>query len=330
VGLVLTDRLAQPVRWQEGATNEPEETAMVVTIEGAVVVGVDVLRGSDPAIQVAAQEAARAGRRLLLLNALSTPSVGFPFDEWLTEARLILESSADALRQAHADLTVETKIVSGPPGPALVRVSKVAALLVVGTRGGGGFSGLLFGSVARHVVTRAVCPVVVVPVRATTPATAIGAGPVMVGVDGSADSAAAVDFAFAEASGWGRPLVLANVWASARLSGLSKERTWSEDASQWQKQLEADADRLVSEAAAGHSDRYPGVTVERLTVHGLNIARTLLDAADRADAALLVVGGRGHGGPAQLLVGSVTEQVAHHADRPVAIVRSTGATEQSA
>jgi nucleotide-binding universal stress UspA family protein len=329
VGLVLTDRLGDSARRNE-AEQEMEEAAMAVTIDGAVVVGVDVIRGSDPAIQLAAQKAAQAGRRLLLLHVLSTPSFGFPFDEWLTEARLSLESSADALRQAHPGLTVETKVVDGPPGPALVRVSKVAALLVVGTRGGGGFTGLLFGSVARHVATHAVCPVVVVPVWAAAPAQPIGAGPVMVGVDGSADSAAAVDFGYAEAAARGRPLVLANVWALPDLSGLSKERTWSEDASQWQKQMEEDADRLVSEAAAGRSDSYPGVTVERLTVHGLNIARTLLDAADRADADLLVVGARGHAGLAQLVVGSVTEQVAHHADRPVAIVRSADATADSA
>ena len=53
---------------------------MTVETEGAVVVGVDVVRGSDAAIEVGAQEAARSGRRLVLIHVLSTPPAGFPFD----------------------------------------------------------------------------------------------------------------------------------------------------------------------------------------------------------------------------------------------------------
>lgn len=81
----------------------------------------------------------------------------------------------------------------GTPGPELVSLSRAAEMLVVGSRGLGGVAGLLLGSVSAHVAAHALCPVLVVPQveQASRPCSAT----VVVGVDGSAGSLAALRFA---------------------------------------------------------------------------------------------------------------------------------------
>lgn len=95
------------------------------------------------------------------------------------------------------DVPVITRIESGDPAPKLVSAARNADLLVVGARGHGGISGLLLGSVSLHCAQRATCPVTVVP--AYVPDAEPGA-PVVVGVDGSPASKAALHVAAQEAT----------------------------------------------------------------------------------------------------------------------------------
>lgn len=140
---------------------------------------------------------------------------------------------------------------------------------------------------------------------------------VIVGIDGSAPSRAALRWAAAEAHRRDAPLrvLIAYEWAwlGARFAASGE---LDEAAREQIAEVQAEA---VAEAAAVA----PGLTVTGAAVHG-GAARTLLDAAD--SAALVVVGNRGRGGFASLLLGSVSQQVATHASGPVVVVRGRGDT----
>jgi nucleotide-binding universal stress UspA family protein len=77
-------------------------------------------------------------------------------------AELMLREAVDRMRSDHPAVTVEMAVVEGPPARVLVDMSEDADLLVVGTRGMGGFRGLLLGSVSIQCVHHAHCPVTVV------------------------------------------------------------------------------------------------------------------------------------------------------------------------
>ncbi|MBK9179666.1 MAG: universal stress protein [Acidimicrobiales bacterium] len=136
----------------------------------------------------------------------------------------------------------------------------------------------------------------------------------VVGVDGSEGSLAALRWAHQEAKLRGDELDVVMVWTypyRGRRTGMSEPSDDMElEAAQ---ALEAAMDRFRAELGDDHS-----VAVHGRLVEG-GPAAALLEAADGAD--LLVVGSRGHGGFASLLLGSVSHQVAHHAVCPVAIIR---------
>jgi nucleotide-binding universal stress UspA family protein len=130
-----------------------------------IVVGVDGSPASARAVAWAAEQARLTTADLELVSAWAYPlSYGVP----LTGSGFDPESEArDALAKAIADIglpgtRVHTVVVNGSAAPALVRRSDGAALLVVGSRGHGGFEDLLLGSVSTHCVHSARCAVVVV------------------------------------------------------------------------------------------------------------------------------------------------------------------------
>lgn len=137
-----------------------------------IVVGVDGSEGSRHALRWAAAEARAHDAELEAVvswqyPALTTmPAFGVlpPAEEMHDEARKGLQEVLDAEGLgAGSDLVARATVVQGPPGATLLEVAEGADLLVVGTRGRGGFTGLLLGSVSQQCVTHAPCPVVVVP-----------------------------------------------------------------------------------------------------------------------------------------------------------------------
>jgi nucleotide-binding universal stress UspA family protein len=224
--------------------------------------------------------------------------------EPLENAATVLRDTAGIIQREHPGLRVETEVTIGNPTTVLVDESRGASLVVLGSRGLGGFTGLLVGSVSTQVATHARAPVMVVrgahrddPHAPPAP----GEGPVVVGVDGSSRSAAAVEFALAEAAARGQPLVAVHVWEVPRRS-------------------EQEARGVAEEATAGAAGRYPQVRVEHRTVDAVNAARALLDVGEEVGASLVVVGSRGRGGFSGLLLGSVSQAVLGHAHRTVAVV----------
>ncbi len=283
-----------------------------------VVVGVDGGPSGQAATELAAETAVRYGQPLCLLHVMQlAPAVGMaaPYahgvDEWRAASEELLTELADNLRREHPDLTVVTQVVAGNPSGTLIAASESARLLIVGCRGRGGFAELLLGSVSSQVAAHAKSPVIVVRPADAGERPHPGL-PVVVGVDGSEISTAAVGFAFAEAATRRVPLVVQHVW-------------WAPDYAAGDGQvdpvaLEKQAATIVAEAVAGYADEYPQVAVETRLTHSADAEAEMIDTS--AHASLVVVGSRGRGGFRGLLLGSVSQALVHHAECPVAIVRS--------
>lgn len=138
---------------------------------GVVVVGVDGSDRSVPALEWAAKEAAAHGHTLRVVTAWSIPVTAlspgglpapYPIDELESDGRAA-QDAVIAKADMPADLTIEHHVVEGGPGAVLMHAAESADLLVIGSRGHGGFTGLLLGSVGQQLTGHAACPVVVVP-----------------------------------------------------------------------------------------------------------------------------------------------------------------------
>jgi nucleotide-binding universal stress UspA family protein len=282
-------------------------------------VGVDGSPASLAAAETAAREAFARGRPLLMVHAFTWPTTHVHIESAPTGpimdglrhfAERILAEAADLARAAAPGVETTTAVITGEPLTVLEHQSRSAALLVVGSRGLGAFTGLLLGSVAMHLAAHSHCPVLVVRGRPDP------TGAVLLGVDGSPAGEPAIGFAFAEASLRRAPLTALhawNNWTHPVPAPPDKTKPWSYEPGM----LQDDEERLLAEALSGWQTRYPEVTVEHRLVQALT-RPALIEAS--AGAQLLVVGARGHGGFAGLLLGSVSQAVLHHAHCPVVVV----------
>lgn len=281
-----------------------------------VVVGVDGSEVSLAAIDLAVGEATRRRRPLSIVHAFIWPYLHAPLgpspygppDGGLRhQAEQIL---ADAYTRAHAaapQVPIHGELVTGGAAAVLCRASQTAALVVVGDRGLGGFTGLLIGSVAVQLAAHAACPIVVAR-GSTDPA-----APVLLGVDGSPANDPAVGFAFEEAALRGVPLTAMHTWTDPVSTGPGDMLPLVYDTAE----VEADETRVLAEALAGWHDKHPDVVAHREVIHN-GARKALIDATRQAQ--LVVVGTRGRGGFTGLLLGSVSQAVLHHAACPVAVV----------
>jgi nucleotide-binding universal stress UspA family protein len=293
---------------------------------GPVVVGVDESNASEAAVGYAAWEAQRHGLALRLVHGFLVPVPTLtPLAPYYDENELLIATEARftevvaGVQPGFPDLDMVTKVVAGSGGKALVDESRSASLIVVGSRGQGGFAGVLLGSVAAQVAIYAHCPVIVV--RQRPGATGVrGTGAVVVGIDGSARSADALSFAFDEAEGRGVALIAVHVWSIPEMSARSVGTVWSPSPATAGAQLQDAAEGVLAEALAGWQEKYPQVPVKRWTVHGDHPARTLLDVADEVAADLIVVASRGRSGLGGMLLGSVSQTLVAHSSTSVAVI----------
>lgn len=287
---------------------------------GSVVAGVDGSASSLAAVACAAREAELRGAGLRLVHAFSWPAPRTPMDRAVSRPvrahlldladRLVEEASVRA-RAAAPGVEVSGTIRRGAPLTVLEAESRTAELVVVGSRGLGNFAGLLAGSTSVGLAAHARCPVLVVREPADT------AGPVLLGVDGSPAGAEAVRFAFDEASRRRARLLALHAWTTWN-TPLPPPPSPALPYANEPGALAAAEERLLAETTAGLCERYADVRVERRAVNGT--AREALIGASRT-AQLTVVGSRGRGGFAGLLLGSVSQALLHHAHGPVAVVR---------
>jgi nucleotide-binding universal stress UspA family protein len=304
-----------------------------------VVVGVDGSLESRAALVYALIAAARRGADLdvvssysvdlyylggVLLDAPDLATICADHDArvctMVTEAQNeVAVSFAPGIR----DIDVTPFVSATPAAQALLNRSEGADLLVVGTRGRGVMRSALLGSVALHCVTHAACPVVVVPsaVLDTRPFPRV-----LVGVDGSDGSRAALAAAVDEASRMGAEVEAVATYVEAdHWTDLGTVVIPSVD--EVRSDLEQRVRRLVEEVLADRRDRVkaPVPNVRTGVVEG-SPAEVLVHRGQSAD--LLVVGNRGRGAFRGLLLGSVALHCAMHAPCPVMVVhpRRTGST----
>jgi nucleotide-binding universal stress UspA family protein len=293
------------------------------TTPGPVVVGVDFSKVNAAAVDYATAVAARRQLPVEFVYAIDPQSapptyLAMTMHELTEQAESDLTELADTVRREHPSLEVTTHVLAQSPTEALVEASQRASMVVLGSRGHGGFAQLLLGSEAWRVTSRAAGPVVLV--RPGGSVGKVASGPVLVGVDDSENSLKAMAFAFQEASSRGTGLIAVTVWSLPQPDGLAVGRDWPADADDWMSEMESDAERILSEALAGAGEQHPDVTVSKVVVHGFNIPQALLETASANGADLIVVGARGTHAFAELVLGAVGVQLSQHADRSVAVV----------
>lgn len=286
-----------------------------------VIVGYDGSEHASIAVDWAAVEAVSRGVMLTLAAATSVPLEGMRFggsvltpdaiDDLLERLQEATQARADEARAAHPGLDVGVKVALGSPASVLVEASANADMVVVGSRGMGGFRGLLVGSVGVQVASNAACPAVVVR-KAPSPT----ASTVVVGVDGSQLSLAALDFAFDMADRRGWRVLAVHAWEIPAYDVLAAP---SGPPPIDLEELAATEERAFAESLAGLRERYPDVVVEQDVVKGQSVP-AILDACD--DPALIVMGSRGRGEFLGAVLGSVSQGVLHRAKVPVAVIGS--------
>jgi nucleotide-binding universal stress UspA family protein len=275
-----------------------------------VVVGIDGSPPSLAALHWAAQEARRHGSDLDVLMAyLPSGRTEAAVEAADDAAELVVESAVAEAHRIAPKLRVRGRARLGLPVPTLLRAGDRASLLVVGGRGGESAASVLAGSVTVRVATRATCPVVVVRGRSDD-----GAGPIVVGTNGSAPADFATGLAFQEASRRGCPLKVVSAYHEPLAARPTVLPTPNYDPAWYQAGRHAD---LVT-STEGWRDKYPDVAVDHLVVPG-GAAATLAACSRRAR--LVVVGNRGHRAGTELLLGSVGLHLMHHAECPVLIAR---------
>ncbi|MFR9749649.1 universal stress protein [Nocardia sp. 004] len=279
-----------------------------------VLVGIDGSQSALAAVRWAAIEAAHHHAPLHVVYAIGDPldfGPDTPIPQWEQDyqqegldALEVARKTAVAASASIEELDITTDLVQAPPIPTLRDRSEAARLLVIGTRGLGFLGRGLLGSVSTALARHADCPVAVIPDN-TAPADH-GAGPVVVGVDGSERSAQAIEIAFEYAAQHGAELVAVHTWSEF----------FRYDA---RATMQEKGEELLSQSLAGYGETYPEVSVQRIVVEG-NPAKRLLDAGEHAQ--LIVVGSHGRGGFAGMTLGSVSQAVLHAAQVPVVIARS--------
>jgi nucleotide-binding universal stress UspA family protein len=285
-----------------------------------IIVGFDGSDHARTALDFAAKEALNRRLPIRLVQAFTPPMGGaglgygtvLPADALDTMRDAIagqLQEAADEYHALFPDLQISTTVVVGNSTAALMEEAKDAALLVVGSRGLGGFRGLLLGSTGVQVAAHARCPVAVV--RGTAQASA---NTVVVGLDGSDLSQSALEWAFDFASRHGHRLLALHAWTVPSFDLLATPAgPGPADISE----LTDEEMRSTAESLAGFRTDYPDVSVDEVVIKESPI-KALLAHSDEAVA--IVVGTHGRGEVMGAVLGSVSQGVLHKAKIPVVVV----------
>lgn len=250
----------------------------------SVLAGVDGSEAAESAVAWAATEAASLRAPLHLIHASVWPLSRETADQ-------IAERALELAHKFEPDLAVASTVTDGFPLPVLAEESRTADLLVIGGRSTGPVLGVLVGATGVGLAAHAHCPVVVVQPRQPDRA----GNYVVVGYDGSPPSVAAFRFAR----------------EFARRHGLTMRVVCVQQGGSGTEDVPADQlSSLTHLVPAG-----PPVEIAQVVGHP---AEQLIRLS--ADAQLVVIGSRGRGGFADLLLGSVSQAVLHQADCPVAII----------
>ncbi|MCS4490071.1 universal stress protein [Corynebacterium sp. ES2775-CONJ] len=291
--------------------------------ENIVVVAVDGSPAADNAVRWAANTAHKRGVALKIAASYTMPQFLYSdgimplqelYDDLQQETMEIIERAKSLALEVAPDLHIGYTLAEGTPIDMLLELSETVTMIVMGSRGLGGLSGMVMGSVSAAVVSHAHCPVVVVrednEVNETTKY-----GPIVVGVDGSDVSQKAVEFAFREAAARGTRIIAVHTWmdmqVQASLAGLAAaQREWATVEERQIQEVQSDLEPFLS--------TYPDVAVEMVITRDRPV-RALVDSAENAQ--LLVVGSHGRGGFRGMLLGSTSRALLQSSPCPMVVVR---------
>lgn len=292
----------------------------------SILVGVDGSLASLHALDWAIKLAQKDDARIAIACSYSLPTFaaasidgGFAAldDSTIQEgARLVLEGAAKRVKDA--GIQVSAQIASGDAAGALIELSKDHNLVVVGTRGRSGFSERLLGTVSSALPAHAKCPVVVVPGRGLKDHGELPEFPevkrIVVGIDGSSRAHGALKSAVLQAKLWGAELVAVGAVPLSKGAGVL---AWVvPSAVDHEEVLRGYAEKLDIIMNKVQEEN-PDLKIRRIVLDGTG-AELLTEFSQAAD--LLVVGSRGRGGFAGLLLGSTSQAVLHHSKCPVMVV----------
>lgn len=289
----------------------------------SIVVAVDGSEASDSAVLWAANAAVKRGQPLKLVTAYTMPQFMYAdgmvppqelYDELEGEANDKIDRARRMVEEFNSSLDISHEVREESPIDFLLSLSEEAGMLVMGSRGLGGLSGLVMGSVSAAVVSHADCPVVVVR-RDNEVSEDTKYGPIVVGVDGSAVSRKALEIAFQEASARKAPLHAVHAWSDAQFH--SSYAGLVEAQNQMEKLIE-DHEQLLTDELAPFVEKFPEVDVKEI-IERERPVHTLKDAAEGAQ--LLVLGSHGRGGFRGMLLGSTSRALLQYAPCPMMVVR---------
>lgn len=290
--------------------------------EGAVVVGIGNSDRDAECLTWAGNSAQRSGSPLHVLHAhdlsaelaaidpVAGSAISFGPEGDIGNAGLLEETLAE-VRERWPEVSVTGSQPFVRPEQALVDASESARLIVVGAARESALQRLGLGRPSLAAAMHAKCPVVIVPQGARVELD----GPVVVGIDGSAHSAAAAERAFWIAELRGAPLTVVTTWNVEVVDGMVVTTPGTDAWNSVVAKYQAVADRVIEPLRAAHPD--VSCTVE--VVHGAP-ARVLTERSE--GAGLLVMGTRGRGGFTGMLLGSQSQRVLETATSPVMLVRA--------
>ena len=294
-----------------------------MTQEDIVVVAVDGSAASHNAVRWAANTANKRGIPLRLASSYTMPQFLYAegmvppqelFDDLQSETMEKIDEARAIAHEVAPELKIGHTIAEGSPIDMLLDMSRDVTMIVMGSRGLGGLSGMVMGSVSAAVVSHASCPVVVVR-EDNTLDESTKYGPVVVGVDGSDVSQKATEIAFAEAYARGAELVAVHTWmdmqVQASLAGLSAAQQ------QWEE-VEREQIDMLTERLQPMADAHPEVQVRKVITRDRPV-RALVENSEGAQ--LLVVGSHGRGGFKGMLLGSTSRALLQSAPCPMMVVR---------
>jgi nucleotide-binding universal stress UspA family protein len=285
-----------------------------------IVVGFDGSEAGREALQWACREAvSRQEPVVIVVSAPSPPVDYYGVTDPMTDVVLMeaitkrgegLVAEGIRLAAGYGVPDASGTLWNTDPSRAILDAAEGAAMVVVGSRGVGGFLGLALGSVSRQVATHSRCPAVIVRAPKDPDSREL-----VVGVDGSPPSTKAIDFAFDMASRHGYSIRILHTWDLPPIGAITGVPRFSTPESI--DELQDTALRNAAEVLAGHRETYPDVEVVQDVHRGAPVKEL---AAASEHAAMVVIGSRGRGGFAGLLLGSVSHGVAHHAHCSVAVI----------
>ena len=294
-------------------------------VASRIIVGVDGSEQSQAALDWALGQAELVGADLVLAHTWNPDSYATPAMAGVVPDMIqagALNDEAEELAQAWLDdlvaataartiASVSGVLASGSPAGHILDLSAEATMVVVGSRGRGGLRSAVLGSTSQQIAHHAQCPVVVVRDSAAT-----SANQVVVGVDGSPASLVALREAFAQAKLRGASLLMVHAWSTSFAGTLVNSGQ--------------DFDRVrASEVDEGWALLNQSLEELKATDQSVEIIERLEQASPAAaiieaskEAVLTVVGSRGRGGFAGLVLGSVSGSVLAHADSAVMVIRA--------